>query len=104
MYQDSSTCHGWPVNKAIVNLPSRLQHFAFPAIRGVFWGAQNKDMGTALQTLHFKPGLNFVCDTGYKRSLHKDSKEGFVEMGFCSVRGRGFLRVLIIFSHCITLS
>ena len=61
-------------------------------------------MGTALQTLHFKPGLNFVCNTGYKRSIHKDSKDGFKDVGFCNIRGRGFLRVLIIFSHCITLS
>ena len=61
-------------------------------------------MGAALQTLCFKPGLNFVCNTGYKHSLHKDSKHGFKDMGFCSIRGRGFLRVLIIFSHCITLS
>ena len=68
-------------------------------ISGNSWsilGAQNKDKGTALQTLCLKPGLNFVCDTGYKHSLHKDSKDGFKDMGF--------LRVRIIFSHCITLS
>ena len=51
-------------------------------------------MGTSLHTLCFKLGLNFVCDTGYKCSLHKDSKDGFKDMGFCSTRGRGFLRVL----------
>ena len=61
-------------------------------------------MGTALQTSRFKPGLNFVSNTGYKRSLHKDSKDGFKDMGFCCIGGRGFLRVFIIFSHCITLS
>ena len=70
-----------------------------------FLGAQNKDMGTALQTLRFKPGLNFVSNTGYKRSLHKDSKDGFKDVGFCCIYwGRGFLRVLIIFSCCVTLS
>ena len=61
-------------------------------------------MGTALQTLRFKPGLNFVSNTGYKRSLHKDSKDGFKDMGFCCIGGRGFFRVLIIFSCCVTLS
>ena len=61
-------------------------------------------MGTALQTLCLKPGLNFVCDTGYKHFLHKDSKDGFKDMGFCCIGGRRFLRVLIIFSCCVTLS
>lgn len=80
VYQDLSTCHGWPVNKAIVNLPSRLKHFAFPEIRGVFWGAENKDMGTALQTLHFKPGLNFVnviqvTNVPYTRIQKRDSEK-----------------------------
>ena len=42
-------------------------------------------MGTALQTLRFKPGLNFVSNRGYKRSLHKDSKDGFKDVGFCCI-------------------
>ena len=57
-------------------------------ISGNSWsilGAQNKDKGTALQMLCLKPGLNFVCDTGYKHSLHKDSKDGFKDMGFCCI-------------------
>ena len=41
-YKDLSTCHGWPVNKVIVNLLSRLTHFAFSAIHGVFWGPRTK--------------------------------------------------------------
>ena len=104
-YKDLSTCHGWPVNKVIVNYFAK-QVEAF-RIFGNSWsilGAQNKDMGTALQTLCLKPGLNFVCDTGYKHFLHKDSKDGFKDMGFCCIGGRGFLRVLIIFSCCVTLS
>ena len=106
VYQDLSTCHAWPVKKAIVNCQSGWREIqnAFPAICWVFLGAQNKDMGTALQTLCLKPGLNFVCDTGYKHSLHKDSKDGFKDMGFCCIGGTGFLRVLIIFSCCVTLS
>ena len=106
VYQDLNTDHGWSVNKAIVNLSSRLKGNSkriFSDLLSVL-GAQNKDMGTALQTLRLKPGLNCVSNTGYKRSLHKDSKDGFKDMGFCCIGGRVFLRVLIIFSCCVTLS
>ena len=46
-------------------------------------------MGTALQTSRFKPGLNFVSNTGYKRSLHKDSKDGFKDIRDFVVLGAG---------------
>ena len=53
VYQDLSTCHDWPVKKAIVNLSIRMKgnskrtsgnSLSLP-------GAQNKDLGAALQTL-----------------------------------------------------
>ena len=53
MYQDLSTCHDLPVKKAIANLPIRmkgnLKRTSGNSLNPL--GAQNKDLGTASQTL-----------------------------------------------------
>ena len=51
MYWDLSTCHDWPVKKAIVDLPIRMKEIqnAPPVIP--LLGADNKDLGAASQTL-----------------------------------------------------
>ena len=63
MYQDLSTCHDWPVKKAIVNLPIRLkgnsEHIYGNSLSRL--RAQNKDIGAALQMLL----LNYICNAGY---------------------------------------
>ena len=73
-------CHGWPVNKAIVNLPIRLKGNS-KRISGnslSIFGAGNKDMGTTLQTLCFKQATNIP----YTRIQKMDSKTwDFVVLG-----------------------
>ena len=53
MYQDLSARHNWPVKKAIVDLPIGLKgnskHISIKLLSP--FGAQNKDLGTALQRL-----------------------------------------------------
>lgn len=54
VYQDLITCHDWPVNKeVIVHLPLRMEgnskHTSSNSVN--LLGAQNRDLGTASQTL-----------------------------------------------------
>ena len=54
VYQDLSTCHDWPVENAIVDLPVRLNGNT-KSISGNLLrllGAPNKDTNTDLQALH----------------------------------------------------
>ena len=52
VYQDLSTCHDWPVNKANVNLPIRLKgNLKRISSNSLSRLAQNKDMGATWQTL-----------------------------------------------------
>ena len=53
VYQDLSTCHDWPVKKAIVNLPIKIKGNSKRTSGNSLnpLGAQNKDLGTASQTL-----------------------------------------------------
>ena len=78
MYQDLSTCHGWPVNKAIVNLSSRLKHFAFPAICGVFWRPRTKIWVLLCRRYVFKQGeilfAIHATNVPYTRIQKMDSK------------------------------
>ena len=80
VYQDLSTCHGWPVNKAIVNLPIRLKGNSKRISSNLLsiLETQNKDMGTALQTLCFKPvkfclryRLQTFLTQGFKRWIQR---------------------------------
>ena len=52
VFQDLSTCHDWPVNRAIINslirLKGNLKRISSNSLSPL---AQNKDMGAALQTL-----------------------------------------------------
>ena len=53
MYQDLSTCYGWPVKKSIVDLPIRMKgntkHTSGNLVSLLV--SQNTDIGTALQTI-----------------------------------------------------
>ena len=73
-------CHGWPVNKSIVNLPITLKGNS-KRISGnslSILGAWNKDMGTSLQTLYFKQDTIIP----YTRIQKMDSKTWyFVVLG-----------------------
>ena len=52
VFQDLSTCHDWPVNKAIINLPIRLKgNLKRISSNSLSPLAQNKDIGTASQKL-----------------------------------------------------
>ena len=53
VYQDLNTPHDWPVKKAIVNLPIRMKGNSKRTSGNSLnpLGAQNKDLGTASQTL-----------------------------------------------------
>ena len=68
VYQDLSMHHDWPVKKAMVNLPVRLQG-NLKCISGIKFvesvGAQNKDFGATSQTLLSRVSLQYVCSTGY---------------------------------------
>ena len=62
MYQDLSTCHDWPVKKAIVDLPIRLKG-NLKRISGnslSLLGARPRI--SALLRRHYLPGLNKVCN------------------------------------------
>ena len=68
VYQDLSMHYDWPVKKAMVNLPVRLQG-NLKCISGIKFVesvvAQNKDFGAASQTLLSRVSLQYVCSTGY---------------------------------------
>ena len=53
MYQDLSICFGWPVKKSIVDLPIRMKgNTKYTSGNLVsMLVSQNKDIGTALQTI-----------------------------------------------------
>ena len=52
VFQDLSTCHDWPVNRAIINFPIRLKgNLKRISSNSLSPLAQNKDMGAASQTL-----------------------------------------------------
>ena len=53
MYQDLSICFGWPVKKSIVDLPIRMKgNTKYTSGNLVsLLVSQNKDIGTALQTI-----------------------------------------------------
>ena len=62
MYQDLSTRHDWPAQKAIVDLPIRMKGNS-KLISGNSLsplGAQNKDVGAGSQTLLTE--VKDVCD------------------------------------------
>ena len=49
VYQDLSTCHDWPVNKAIVNLPIRLKGNSkriSSSVSWVLWGPRTRAVDT----------------------------------------------------------
>lgn len=60
MYQDSSICYDWHVKKAIVDLPVSLKENSKCTSGNSLSpkGAQNKDLGAALQTLLTKVRLS----------------------------------------------
>ena len=64
-YQDLSTRHDWPVKKAIVKKPISMKgnskHTSGHSLSPL--GTQNKDIGTASQTL-LTAKVNDVYDTG----------------------------------------
>ena len=65
VYQDLSTRYDWPVEKATVHLPIRLKGNS-KRISGNSLSpleAQNKDMGTASQTL--PTAVKLISDAGY---------------------------------------
>ena len=53
VYQDLSTCHDWPVKKSIVDLPIRMTGNTKRTFANLvsLLVSQNKDIGTALQTI-----------------------------------------------------
>ena len=53
VYQDLITCHDWPVKKDIVDFPVRMKGNLKRTSSNLLspLGDQNKDLGTALQTL-----------------------------------------------------
>ena len=65
---EASTCHDWPVEKAIVDLPVRLKENS-KRVSGNSsspLGAQNKDYGASSETLLTR--LSYVCDEGDESS------------------------------------
>ena len=63
VYQDLSMCHDWPVKKAIVDLPIRMKRNSKHSSGSLLslLRAQNKDLGTALQTTLTRVKLHLRC-------------------------------------------
>ena len=63
VYQDLSMCHDWPVKKAIVDLPIRMKGNSKHSSGSLLslLRAQNKDLGTALQTTLTRVKLHLRC-------------------------------------------
>ena len=65
VYPDLSTCHDWPVKKAIFDLPIiRKRNLKCISSNSLsLFGAQNKNVGTALQSSLTVVRLSmYVCD------------------------------------------
>ena len=63
VYQDLSTCHDWSFRKAIVNFPIKKKgnskHSSVNSLNPL--GTQNKDLGTASQTILTSVKLHLRC-------------------------------------------
>ena len=66
VYQDLSTCHDWPVKKAIVDLPIRMTGNSKCTSGNLLspLGAQNKDQCRCCSADVTNQPLNDVCDAG----------------------------------------
>ena len=82
-------CHSWHVEKAIVGFPIRLKgnfEMHFQLLLSL-WGAQSKDLGTALQTLLTEIRLHLQCRLEKKGQTEMNHTVK-VFINFCSWAGR----------------